>query len=27
MGLLTRPLTYGIIVQTHVQREGRPNIV
>jgi hypothetical protein len=27
VGLLTRPLTCGTIVQTRVQREGRPNIV
>jgi hypothetical protein len=27
VGLLTRPLTCGTIVQTRVQWEGRPNIV
>jgi len=27
VGLLTRSLTCGTIVQTRVQREGRPNIV
>jgi hypothetical protein len=27
VGLLTRPLTCGTIVQTRVQREERPNIV
>jgi hypothetical protein len=27
MRLLTRPLTCGTIVQTRVQRKGRPNIV
>jgi len=27
VGLLTRPLTCGTIVQTRVQREGMPNIV